>query len=82
MTITQNINTCFQCGKERVVVRVYKEHINGSLVTTTQSVCSDDDCQKRTVNKLERERVMRQGLMEDRVRSGRYRSNPASVKSG
>ena len=42
ITVTQ----CIRCGKERILDKTWSEQIGISLVTYTQSVCPDADCQK------------------------------------
>jgi hypothetical protein len=39
-------NRCYRCGKERVVVKTWKEDIGVSEVTVTQMICPDPECQK------------------------------------
>jgi len=56
-----NLNTCFQCGKKTIVVKTYKEYVSGSLVTTTESVCSDPKCQEKTEKMLLKEKLKREG---------------------
>lgn len=40
-------NPCIRCGKERVVVRIWKERIAGSPVTNIETKCPDPECQKK-----------------------------------
>lgn len=40
-------NPCIQCGKERVDGRSWKEKSGASVVTHTQTICPDADCQKK-----------------------------------
>ncbi len=39
-------NPCIKCGKERVVVRTWKEKIYDSVITNTETRCPNPDCQK------------------------------------
>lgn len=39
-------NSCWRCGKERVVVRSWKEKVGNSIITTTETACPDVECQK------------------------------------
>ncbi len=51
-------NPCIRCGKERVFVRLWEEKIYGSIVTTTENACPDQECQKivekESKNKIEK----------------------------
>jgi hypothetical protein len=40
-------NPCIRCGKERVVVRTWKEKLYGSVIINTESDCPDPECQKK-----------------------------------
>lgn len=60
MTNIKSIDTCFQCGEKIIKVKEYKDYINNSLVTTTESICSDPKCQKRTEDMLKKEIARRQ----------------------
>ena len=52
-------NPCTRCGTQRIVLKVSKEKIGNSFVTTTETVCPNKDCQKRVEsdNKKQRDRV-------------------------
>lgn len=39
-------NPCTRCGKERIVVKTWREKIGYSVVTTTETACPDKECQK------------------------------------
>jgi hypothetical protein len=43
-------NPCVRCGKERVVLRIWKERVYDSVVENTETICPDPECQK-LVNK-------------------------------
>lgn len=74
MKIIQKADICFQCGKDRITINVVEEYINGSLVTTTQSVCSDPACQKRTENLLRKERERREEAAKNKYQFGNRRN--------
>ncbi len=67
-------NICHCCGKERVVLRVWKEKTDSSVVETTETLCPDKKCQKtaekemiKQKNKLlERETRKKQSLKNRR----------------
>jgi len=39
-------NACSRCGKERVIIKTWKEKIGYSVVTTIETACPDTECQK------------------------------------
>lgn len=43
-------NPCVRCGKERVILRTWKERVGNSVVVNTDTICPDPECQK-LVNK-------------------------------
>jgi len=45
---------CIRCGKLRIVAKTWSEKINDSLVTYTQTVCPDSECQSKVENELEK----------------------------
>lgn len=36
-----------RCGKERIVVKTWKEKFGDSVIINTESVCPDKECQKK-----------------------------------
>ena len=40
-------NPCMRCGKERIVVKTWKEKFGDSVIINTESVCPDKECQKK-----------------------------------
>jgi hypothetical protein len=54
-----NNNPCFRCGKQRKVVKTYTEMVDNSLVTYTDSVCPDPECQKALELQLKEEKEKR-----------------------
>lgn len=59
MANTKNIEICFQCGEIRIITKTYEEIVNGSIVVSTESICSDVACQKRTTDILSQEKARR-----------------------
>lgn len=39
-------NVCFRCGKQRIVVKTWKEHTRGGIVVHTTTTCPNPECQK------------------------------------
>lgn len=63
-------DTCFQCGKPRIKTKEYTEIVNGSKVVSVESICSDPECQKRTSDMLESERMKRSHANENKQKRG------------
>jgi len=51
-------NPCSRCGKERVVVRTWKEKVDSSIIVNTETACPDKECQKEVekINRKQQER--------------------------
>lgn len=52
-------NPCVRCGKERIVIKTYKEFVGNSLVINTLTACPDPDCQSRIDTQLAKEERFR-----------------------
>lgn len=67
-------NVCIRCGKERIVLREWKEKFGYSTVINTEMICPDPQCQKK-VEKENRKQVNRYRLMkkksDDRLKKRR-----------
>lgn len=37
---------CIRCGKTRIVSKTWNEKVNDSVITYTETVCPDPECQK------------------------------------
>jgi hypothetical protein len=67
MTTSTNTGyTCFQCGKPSIVVGEQKEYVKGSLVISTQTICSDPECNERTNKVLKKEKDRRDQAMSQK----------------
>ena len=60
-----NSNPCFRCGKERILLREYKENVGGSLIITREMICPDKECQK-IVNQNNKKQNEKNALMRRR----------------
>ncbi len=51
-------NPCSRCGKERIIVRTWKEKVDSSIITNTETACPDKECQLEVekINKKQQER--------------------------
>ncbi|MBU2036003.1 hypothetical protein KKC36_00945 [Patescibacteria group bacterium] len=52
-------NLCPLCGKQRIVVKTYKEKIGNSVITYTEKICPDPVCQKKLDGQLAQEQKKR-----------------------
>lgn len=72
---TQILNPCIRCGKQRIVVKTWTEHIGVSLVKYSDTVCPDPECQK-VVDKTNYEREEKGKLLaSQRAQSKQARIN-------
>lgn len=55
-------NPCIRCGKQRIDGKSWKEKLGTSVITHTQTVCPDDECQK-IVDKATADRIAKNDLM-------------------
>ncbi len=55
-------NPCIRCGKQRIDGKSWKEKLGTSVITHTQTVCPDSECQK-IVDKATADRIAKNDLM-------------------
>ncbi len=63
-------NPCIECGKERIDGKTWKGKVGTSVVTYTQTVCPDSDCQK----------IVDKGILERRAKSEDLAQKKAKAK--
>lgn len=51
-------NPCSRCGTERIIVRTWKEKVDSSVITNTETACPNKECQIEVdkINKKQQER--------------------------
>jgi hypothetical protein len=54
-----NPTICVRCGKQRIVLSVKEEKIGNSVISTTETVCPDPECQKKVDGMLNTEQEKR-----------------------
>jgi hypothetical protein len=74
MSKIQKADTCYRCGKPIVVVKVTKEYVNKSLVVTTESICSDPLCQKKSEETQKKEKARREEVILNKNYFGRNKA--------
>ena len=66
---TDNTSVCVRCGKQRIVLSVKEETIGNSVISTTETICPDPDCQKKVDGILAVEKQKRhQSFMQKQER--------------
>jgi len=74
-------NLCYRCGKERIVVKVWKEKIGNSTVENTETACPDKECQKAMDQDIAKQRNKRLQMEERKKESARNRKISVHKKS-
>ena len=63
-------NPCVRCGRERIVFKVWKEHIEtyfgGSVVVHKETICPDKECQKLVNKEIAVQKKKRDKIKKDR----------------
>ncbi len=68
-------NPCIRCGKERKVVKTWKENSGNSVLTYTTMVCPDAKCQEIVDRKLAALREKREATERDREQRRAFAKN-------
>ena len=55
-------SVCPVCGKDRIIVKEFKERIGNAVVVTTITTCPDKNCQARLDDRLAKEKKVRDGM--------------------
>jgi len=63
---TQPSNPCIRCGKQRIVVKTWKEYSGTSLITCTTMTCPDPACQAIVDRKLAAQKEKKEATERDR----------------
>ena len=63
-------NPCIRCGKQRITSKTWTEKVDTyfgkSVITHTETVCPDKDCQKIVAQGLAKEKERADSLKHDR----------------
>lgn len=70
-------NTCYRCGKVRIVVRVWKEKVWNSVITNTETACPDKECQAVINKELARHKELMKKRLEGK--KNRYNKRNSSI---
>jgi len=60
----KSLDLCARCGRQLIVIKVTKELVGNSMVTTTQMSCTDSVCQKGLELQLAKEKEARARLQQ------------------
>lgn len=74
-------NVCPRCGKKRIVVRIWKEKIEGSTIENIETACPDKLCQKMTDNDIKKRLQKKLQIEERRIESIKNRKIAAMNKA-
>ncbi|MFC1625763.1 hypothetical protein ACFL1Q_01890 [Patescibacteria group bacterium] len=58
-------NKCIRCGKDRFIVKTYKERVGSSYVTYNDTSCPDPECQKKVEKGIQKEKIKRTKIKND-----------------
>ena len=56
-------NPCIRCGKDRIVSKTWTEQVGMSLLTRSETICPDSECQKAVDDDLEEKRLKKEAIM-------------------
>jgi hypothetical protein len=56
---------CYRCGKKRIITKIWKEGTGVNEVETTESICSDPECQKKSEKEM-RNQKQRTKMLADK----------------
>lgn len=64
-------NPCSECGKERIDGKTWKGKVGISVITYTQTICPDPECQKivdrKTADRKAKSDLLAKGKMEAKL---------------
>jgi hypothetical protein len=58
-------NPCIICGKERVVIKTFKEKVGNSVIINSVTACPDKECQKKVEVMLTKEKAHRDEIQSE-----------------
>ncbi len=61
-----NSNPCFRCGKQRIDLKTYTKQVDTTVVTYTDTVCPDPECQKELEKQLKMESAKRKDMLKQK----------------
>jgi hypothetical protein len=75
-------NACTRCGKPRIAVKTWNETIGTSVVTYTQTVCPDPECQKAVETQLQGRKDKLASLQKAALERKEQRLKQTNAKHG
>lgn len=79
-----SLTMCIRCGKERIVSKVWKEEITNyfgtSVVTHTETVCPDLECQKIVDEKFRKDKEKKEALLVEKQKRFEQSQKNARLK--
>lgn len=62
-------NPCIRCGKPRVEGKSWKSSLGNSVITHTQTICPDAECQKAVEQGIADKKAKNELLVQGRAKS-------------
>jgi hypothetical protein len=75
----QTGNLCIRCGKPRIEVKTWKEHLKGEVLIHTSTTCPDAECQKIIDKQFAAQRAKR--IEVEKEREQRIIANRLAAKT-
>lgn len=71
-------NPCIRCGKERKIIRTWKEKVYDSIIINTESACPDPECQRKVDSENQKQHEKNDAL---KLRSARRALDRQAVRT-
>ena len=62
-------NPCIRCGKPRIEGKSWESSLGNSVITHTQTICPDPECQKIVEQGIADKKAKNEQLTKDRAKS-------------
>lgn len=72
-------NPCIRCGKDRIEGKTWKSNAGSSIITHTQTLCPDSECQKVIDDAIAEKRAKNDLLIKQKAESKLARAKIAAV---
>lgn len=59
-------SNCTRCGKARIIARTWKEQVGNAVLTRSEHICPDPDCQKLVQKNLDGEFEKRKNVEREK----------------
>lgn len=62
-------NPCIRCGKPRIEGKTWKSNMGNSVITHTQTICPDSECQKAVEKAITDKKAKSDLLIQEKAKS-------------